>query len=116
MTAALNRRLEKLEKAHCALSRIIVEFPEVEVRFVAAEKSYPQAEYGNNAPVDKSEKPVTVIDLEPGEDLNSVARELGITADELHRQIKSGLVKIIWPPLPDIQPERHPIQVCWPIL
>ena len=118
MSAALQRRLEKLERLNWTATRIVVEFPEVEVRFVAAEKSYPQAECGNNAPVDKSEKPVTIIDLEPGEDLNSVARELGITADELHRQRQSGLLRINFP-MPEIPvsqlPKRGPVQVCWPI-
>ena len=126
MNTALTRRLTKLEARISAditirVQRGEVPFPDVEVKFVTAEPSYPQASYPQKTgyqPVDKSEKPLTIIDLEPGEDLNSVARELGITADELHRQRRSGLVRINFP-MPEIPvsqlPKRGPVQVCWPI-
>lgn len=67
-------------------------------------ESYPQADYPvdksdriADKPVDKSQSPVMTIELDAGDDLNSVAAELNISADELHRQIQSGLVKIIDP-------------------
>ncbi len=60
-------------------------------------KSYPQAERIADEAVDKSEPPVMTIELEPGDDLNTVAAELHISAAELHRQIQSGIVKIIYP-------------------
>ena len=72
---------------------------EIHVRFVTAPddpESYPQDSCEPHSPVDKSE-PAIVVALEPGDDLESVARELGITAVELHRQIQSGIVKIIYP-------------------
>ena len=109
MNAALQRRLAKIEATHPA-TRIIVEYPDVVVSFVTAEpaypnppESYPQPYQCDNQsypqPVDKSEKPTTIIELSAGEDLNMAAAELGISADELHRQINSGLVQIIDPPL-----------------
>ena len=86
--------------------------PDVLVRFVTApdlEESYPQ-------PVDKSETPSIIIELDAGDDLNTAAAELNITPDELNRQINSGTVKIVCPVM-DIpihqQPKPGPVQVWW---
>ena len=102
---ALERRIAALEARISA-----VEPPEIDIIWVSTghpfemriipplptDESYPQAD--DLDPVDKSEKPAMVIELEADEDLNAVALELGITPDELQRQIQAGLVRILYPP------------------
>lgn len=111
MNAALHRRLEKLEEHRQAettihIVRSYIPTAQVPESFATA-KSYPQA-------VEKSDLPTMVIELEVDEDLNTVAQELGITADELHRQIKSGQVGIVYPPAPTPASfASQPIKVCW---
>ena len=115
MNGALQRRLGKLE-ASLQWQTAEIPFPDIEVRFVSTDpNSYPQDDsypQGNDSPpVDKSALDM-VIELEADEDLNAVARQLGISADELHRQIHRGQVCIVYPPSPaPLAP--HPLQVCW---
>ena len=96
MTAAQLKRLAALEFRRSPLTIRLQREPPVELSFVTA-KSYPQD--GDYQPVDKSANPSTIIELADGEDLNAVAVELGITALELHRQIESGAVQIVYPPM-----------------
>ena len=123
MNGALQRRLGKLE-ASLQWQTVEVPFPDIEVRFMTAEtdpESYPQADsypQGNDSPpVDKSEKPDMTIELEAGEDLNTVAQQLGISADELHRQIQRGQVCIVYPPGSSIPPSPASLapKICWRI-
>ena len=103
----LSRRVEALERNRPP----DMDYPEIDIIWrstghpfemriippLPTDESYPQADDPPLDPVDKSEKPAMVIELEADEDLNSVATELGITLDELQCRIQAGLVRILYP-------------------
>ena len=105
--AILKRRLEKLETQAESISIQVCRMPDLEVHFVTALSD-------DSPPVESALTPDMIIELEADEDLNSVALELGITIDELHRQIQRGQVRIVYPPKPQpVAPTPQPFQLGW---
>ena len=108
MNAALERRIAALEVAAGFRPP-----PELVIRVVrpetAAEIPFPDDDWLPDfmeqpalpvVPLAAAEPTTVIIELEPGEDMTTVMTDLGVTAEELHRRISAGLVKIINPPAP----------------
>jgi len=91
VNAALLRWVAALEQ-HSPAQRL--ECPDIEVVFVTA-RLEPESTEPLLPPL---VEPATLIELEPGEDLNAVAIELGITLAELYTRMDAGAVRINYPP------------------
>ena len=110
MNAALERRLEALEVAvgirppPQLVIRVVRPEPAAEIPFPDDDGLPDFIEHAappTVVPLAAAEPTTAVIiELEPGEDMTTVMADLDVTAEELHRRISAGLVKIINPPAP----------------